>query len=159
MSTHAGPSGHSQHHISPVRLYLVVWIGLMILTAITVGVYKFDFGALNVVIAMAVATVKASLVVLFFMHLKYDKPFHAVAFSIGIIFFGLFLGLQLLDVATRTDPEPTKDFAPVPPPTLKVGKAGGHGGAAPAGEKAGEQSAAPAAEPGATPAAQPAEHK
>ncbi|HZS06875.1 MAG TPA: cytochrome C oxidase subunit IV family protein [Blastocatellia bacterium] len=165
MSTHAATHGHSHHHISPIRLYLAVWIGLMILTAITVGVYKFDFGALNVVIAMAVATVKASLVVLFFMHLKYDKPFHAVAFSIGIIFFGLFLGLQLVDVATRTDPEPTRDFAPVerpsPPAEKKTTLPAEHAGESPAGHTSTAGSATgsePAAQPSAAPSKAP-EHK
>lgn len=172
MSTHAGDSGHSHIHVSPVRLYVAVWVALMVLTAITVGVAQVDFGALNVVVAMAVATIKASLVVLFFMHLKYDKPFHAVAFGIGIVFFGIFLGLQLLDVGTRTDPEPARNFAVIPTPTPWVAPA--HGGAAtehsaaPAGEKkeapAAEHSPAPAAEekketPAASPAAKAAEHK
>ena len=163
MSTHAGASGQPHIHISPVRLYVVIWGALMVFTAITVGVAQVDFGSLNVVVAMAVATIKASLVVLFFMHLKYDKPFHAVAFSMGIIFFGLFLGLMLLDVDSRTDPEPSKIFAVIPTPTPFVAPAHGAAsgaaatehGAAPAGEqKEAPAAAAPAApEKGAAPAA------
>ncbi|MFN7947288.1 MAG: cytochrome C oxidase subunit IV family protein [Blastocatellia bacterium] len=181
MSTHAGASGQSHVHVSPVRLYVIIWVALMVFTAITVGVAQVDFGSLNIVVAMTVATIKASLVVLFFMHLKYDKPFHAVAFSLGIVFFGLFLGLMLLDVGTRTDPEPAKNFAVIPTPTPFVAPAHGSGGAAatehsaaPAGEKkeapaaaAPEKSAAPAAgekknAPAASPSAAPtkaAEHK
>ena len=187
MSTHAGASGQSHVHISPVRLYVIIWVALMVFTAITVGVAQVDFGSLNVVVAMTVATIKASLVVLFFMHLKYDKPFHAVAFSLGIVFFGLFLGLMLLDVSTRTDPEPLRNFAVIPTPTPYVatshgaasGAAATEHSAAPAGEKkeapaaatapaaapeksaspaAGEKKAAPAASPSAAPT-KAAEHK
>lgn len=145
MTTHAGRSGHSQVHVSPVRLYVVVWVALMALTIITVGVAQLDFGPLNVVVAMTVATIKAALVVLFFMHLKYDKPFHAVAFGLGIVFFGIFLGFQLLDVGTRTDPEPARNFAVIPTPTPYV--AGSHGAA--------EHSAAPAEKKEAPAASQP----
>ncbi|MFN0119967.1 MAG: cytochrome C oxidase subunit IV family protein [Blastocatellia bacterium] len=130
MSTH---SGHSGHHISPISQYVIIWLALMALTIITVGVAQLDFGPLNTVVAMTVATIKAGLVVLFFMHLKYDKPFHSVAFGIGIVFFGLFLGLMLLDVGARTDPEPSRNFAVIPTPTPYIGKphgSGGHGAAA-----------------------------
>ncbi len=152
MSTHAGTSGHAPHHISPVSLYLRIWIGLMILTAITVFVYNFDFGPLNIVVAMTVATIKASLVVLFFMHLKYDKPFHAVAFGIGIVFFGLLLGLTLLDIQSRTDPIPSHDFAVLPTPTPRPVQAeGGHGAAA--------SEVKPEAKSEAKPTAAPAAHK
>ncbi len=158
MSTHAGTTSHA-HHISPVKLYVQIWIGLMILTAITVFVYNFDFGSLNIVVAMTVATIKASLVVLFFMHLKYDKPFHAVAFAIGIVFFGLLLGLTLLDVQTRTDPIPSHDFAVLPTPIPRPVQAeGGHGGATSEAKPAASE-AKPEAKAEAKPTAAPAEHK
>lgn len=84
----------------------------MVLTVITVLAYyiplwlKVDLGAANVIIAMAIATTKASLVVLFFMGLKYDKRFLLVAFLSSLIFLGLFLGFTLLDINTREDQVP-----------------------------------------------------
>ena len=100
------------HHISSVGMYWGIWVGLMILTIITVLAYyiplwlKVDLGAANVIIAMAIATTKATLVCLYFMHLKYDKRFNLIAFLSSLIFLGLFLGFTLLDINTREDAQP-----------------------------------------------------
>jgi hypothetical protein len=67
---------------------------------------KIDLGAANVIIAMAIATTKASLVCLYFMHLKYDKKFNSIAFLSSLIFLGLFLAFTLLDINTREDALP-----------------------------------------------------
>ncbi|HYE73293.1 MAG TPA: cytochrome C oxidase subunit IV family protein [Blastocatellia bacterium] len=111
---HAG--GHGAHHIVPAKMYWLVYAGLMVLTVVTVGAYYLpdvlskiagqpvDLGAANVVIAMAIATCKASLVCLFFMQLKYDKKFNLIAFLSSLIFLGLFLGFTLMDIKFRTDP-------------------------------------------------------
>jgi cytochrome c oxidase subunit 4 len=110
---HTEHSAHAtHHHISSAGLYWGIWIGLMILTVITVLAYyiplwlKIDLGAANVIIAMAIATTKASLVVLYFMHLKYDKKFNMIAFLSSLIFLGLFLAFTLLDINTREDAQP-----------------------------------------------------
>lgn len=110
---HAEHAAHeSHHHISPSSLYWTVWVGLMILTAITVLAYyipvwlNLKLGAGNVVIAMVIATTKASLVCLFFMGLKYDKKFNLIAFLSSLIFLGLFLSFTLLDINTREDQQP-----------------------------------------------------
>ena len=111
MSEHAtAPDAHdAQHHLSPISLYVTVWIGLMILTAVTVLAYyipiwlNVSLGAANIVIAMAIATVKASLVAWYFMHLRHDKKFHLLAFLSSLIFLGLFLTFTLLDINTRED--------------------------------------------------------
>lgn len=113
MSAHnAEHDAHSSHHVSPVSLYWAVWGGLMVFTVITVLAYyiplwlNVNLGAANVIIAMAIATTKASLVVLYFMGLKYDKKFLAIAFLSSLIFLGLFLGFTLLDINTRDDQQP-----------------------------------------------------
>lgn len=107
--------GHSGHFIVPVKVYWTVYAALMVLTAVTVGAYYLpdvlskiagqpvELGAANVVIAMAIATLKASLVCLFFMQLKYDKKFNLIAFLSSLIFLGLFLGLTLIDIKFRED--------------------------------------------------------
>lgn len=145
----------SHHHISPVSLYWGVWGALMVLTVITVLAYyiplwlNLNLGAANVVIAMAIATTKATLVCLYFMHLKYDKKFNLIAFLSSLIFLGLFLAFTLLDINTREDQQPFMK-------PLYAGKEmpleGGHSteSAAPATPKA--EGAAPAAAPAASPA-------
>jgi len=84
-------------HVADFRVLLAVFGALVVLTAITVGVSYFDFGALNLLVAVSVATVKAALVALYFMHLRYDSLFNAIIFTIGVAFLGLFLGLTMLD--------------------------------------------------------------
>jgi cytochrome c oxidase subunit IV len=126
---HAAPNAHTSHHVSPSSMYWTVWGGLMILTVITVLAYyipiwlKIDLGAANVIIAMAIATTKASLVVLYFMGLKYDKRFLAVAFLSSLIFLALFLGFTLLDINTREDSQPFAKPVYVP---KEVPLQGGH---------------------------------
>ena len=61
------------HHIAPMKLYLGIGATLMILTAITVMVSFINLGGWNVVVALIIASIKGSLVALFFMHLYYDK--------------------------------------------------------------------------------------
>lgn len=65
---------HQLGHIVPRKTYLTILIALLILTAITVAVARVDFGNWNLVVAMLVASIKAGLVTLFFMHLKYESP-------------------------------------------------------------------------------------
>lgn len=94
--------GHGEHHgiahTATVRVLLTTWIALMILTLITVGATKVDLGAnYNLALAMAIAVVKATLVVLFFMHLRYDKLFHSVIIAGGILAGALFIGFALMD--------------------------------------------------------------
>ncbi len=152
---HTEHSAHAtHHHISSVGMYWGVWIGLMILTIITVLAYyiplwlKIDLGAANVIIAMAIATTKATLVCLYFMHLKYDKRFNLIAFLSSLIFLGLFLAFTLLDINTREDAQPfTKPIYTGRDLPLE----GGHSsGAAPAATTSqSPATAAPAASPAA----------
>ncbi len=81
--------------------YAVTLGALLVLTVITVIAAGFDFGSGNVVIALGIATVKASLVALVFMHLRHDKPINAVIAVAGFIFLGLFLMFTLLDIDNR----------------------------------------------------------
>jgi len=99
----------SQHHTDTdtfrkdARTYTIVLAVLLTLTVVTVTAagIRFESGMVNVVIALGIATVKASLVALFFMHLLHDKPFNAIALVAGFLFLGLFLGLTYADVGTR----------------------------------------------------------
>lgn len=95
------------HEHSPLPYHLTL-IALLILTAITVGASYIQFGssAANVTIALSIATVKATLVALVFMHLKDDKKVNAIIATAGFLFLGIFLMFCLLDFGTRRDPIP-----------------------------------------------------
>jgi cytochrome c oxidase subunit 4 len=96
--THPGAA-----HAHGVGIYHLTLIALLILTAITVGAsyIQFGSGAANVVIALSIATVKAILVALFFMHLLHEKPVNTIIAVAGFLFLGIFLMFCLLDATTR----------------------------------------------------------
>jgi len=98
----------AQHHILPLRLYFTVAGALMVLTALTVYVAQFHFGPYNLVVAMLVAATKASLVALFFMHLKYDNKVYLVSFITAIVLLAVFIVLTMFDTMTRGDVDPEK---------------------------------------------------
>jgi cytochrome c oxidase subunit 4 len=110
-------SSRTEHELDPkveARNYALTLAILLILTAITVGASYIQFGSLNVVIALTIATIKASLVALFFMHLRHDKPVNAVIACAGFLFLGIFLMFTFLDVDTRDPLQPVNLKAVAP---------------------------------------------
>lgn len=91
------------HHIIPQSILFKVFGGLVVLTVLTVAVAQVDLGPLNIPVAIGLATLKASLVVMFFMALKYDKGVNALVFSVGSVFVVIFLVFTLFDTAYRGD--------------------------------------------------------
>jgi cytochrome c oxidase subunit 4 len=89
--------GEHLGHVVPIKVLVGVWIALVVLTWVTVAVTYRDWGGLNLWVAMAIATVKASLVAMYFMHLRYDNPFHAIILVSALLFVMLFIGLALMD--------------------------------------------------------------
>ena len=75
------------HHIVPAKVYASILGALLFLTFITVWVAQFDFGFANMIVAMGVATLKALLVMAFFMHLKYEGLMPRVIIGNGFFFF------------------------------------------------------------------------
>lgn len=100
-------STHASHHHPSAKLYAGILGALLVLTVITVFAASFDFGSVSIVIALAIATVKASLVALFFMHLRYDKPMNALIFCAGLFFLGLFLWFCMMDAGSRPNIYPS----------------------------------------------------
>lgn len=102
-------------YTSDGRTYGLVLLTLLVLTAITVAAAGVRFGspAVNVVVALTIATVKASLVALYFMHLRHDRPMYALIFVTGLVFLGLLLMLTLVDVVTRLPVQPAGAVAPI----------------------------------------------
>jgi cytochrome c oxidase subunit 4 len=82
-------------------VYIKTLVSLLILTGITIGASYINLGSGNVVVALLIATVKASLVVLFFMHLRWDKPVYGIVAMAGFLFLGIFLMFCLMDQDTR----------------------------------------------------------
>jgi cytochrome c oxidase subunit 4 len=87
----------SEHQPTSLRVYLAVFVSLLALTWLTVWVAQHDLGDLNIVIAVVIATLKAGLVVLFFMHLLHDRPINAVVLGFALFMLGLLISLSLLD--------------------------------------------------------------
>ena len=81
------------------RVLAAVFAALLLLTALTVTVAGVDLGNLNLYAALAIAGLKATLVVLYFMHLRYDRPFLLVVFLGCLMFVVLFISLVLTDAA------------------------------------------------------------
>ena len=98
---------HAAHAHGGIKQYAAVLSALLVLTVITVGASYLDFGAANIVIAIAIATVKASLVALFFMHLKDDNPVNAMILVSCFLFLGLLLTFCLLDIDNRPGDAPS----------------------------------------------------
>lgn len=89
------------HHIIPFDVYIKVIAALLVLTVVTVAASRVDFGAMNTVIAIFIASVKASLVLAYFMHLKYDDRLYLVAFGTGVFFLILLWFFSFVDYFTR----------------------------------------------------------
>ena len=90
------------------KTYLLVWAGLMCLTGLTAGVSFINLHQWSAPVAMAIAAVKALLVALFFMHLRYEKQKVVWAFAVASVFWlSIMLVLSMTDYITR-------GFIPVP---------------------------------------------
>lgn len=139
--SHAHAAHHDDHDKNAVKVYGGVLAALLILTAITVWASTIHFGSgmVNVVVALGIATIKASLVGLFFMHLIHDRPMNSIIMVGSFVFLGIFLISCYTDFATRD---------PLLPTNLKVETA-------PAGTTV-PNPAAPGAAPGSGPVANPA---
>ncbi len=84
-------------HVVPLQVLAGIFVALLALTYVTVAVTSIDLGSFNLWIALGVATVKGALVVLYFMHLRYDSPFNSIVFITAFVFLFLFLGIVIMD--------------------------------------------------------------
>jgi len=97
---HVADDEHEAHglaHVMPVRILVGVFLALVLFTVLTVVATFFPTGSLEIWISLGIATIKASLVAAYFMHLRYDNPLNAVLFAFGLLFVALFVGFLLLD--------------------------------------------------------------
>ncbi len=101
-------------HIVPTKLYIRVFAALLVLTAITVAVSFYDLGGgrlhyANAIVALTIAVLKASLVVLFFMHVRYSSRFTWVLAVAGFFWLAILIGFTMADRVSRP-------WMPSPPP-------------------------------------------
>lgn len=113
MDSSAAAHGHEDHvHVMPLPMYFGVFGALLVLTVITVGVSVLGLPPLlSIIVALAVATVKATLVVLYFMHLRYENLFYSFIFVSSLFFVLLFFVFTLGDTAYRGFVVPEQDTA------------------------------------------------
>jgi cytochrome c oxidase subunit IV len=105
----AGEHGHDQDpddgqvhsHVASVQFYVGILAILVAFTLLTVGVASIHLGPLNLAVAIAIASAKATLVVMFFMHLKYDNRFNATIVICSLMFIGVFFAYTMNDTDTR----------------------------------------------------------
>ena len=97
-------------HISSVPFYVGIFLGLLVLTGVTVGQSYVDLGRMNIVLVVLIATMKASLVVTFFMHLKWDNKFNALIFVSTLFFIGVFFAYTLNDTDRRGELDPDQNM-------------------------------------------------
>lgn len=105
MSSHSEAATHGQHtfheHVVPISTYIGVFVTLLIATGLTTWVAFQDLGSWNVVVALVIAVCKATLVVLFFMHVKYNKGLSRIVLVGAVFWLGIMITFTLSDELTR----------------------------------------------------------
>ena len=91
----------SQDHIVPVRIYWIVFLTLLVMTGVTYAVAQVDLGRFNIVVALAIAIFKATLVILFFMHVKYSTKLTKTVVASGFVFLLVMVFFTMTDLLTR----------------------------------------------------------
>jgi len=90
----------SEYVVSP-KVYYTIFSCLMVLTALTVAASTVDLGSFNVVVALGIAIVKATLVLLYFMHLRYSQKLTWLVVSAAFVWLFILIGLTMSDELTR----------------------------------------------------------
>jgi cytochrome c oxidase subunit 4 len=94
-------SEHGYGHVSPVSLYIAIFLALMVMTGLTVFAAFVNLGVFNPSVAIGIAIFKATLVILFFMHVKYQSRLTKLVVMTGLFFLVILLGETMIDYASR----------------------------------------------------------
>jgi cytochrome c oxidase subunit 4 len=100
---HDPDDGQVHAHVSSVKFYVGILAILITFTLLTVAVASIHLGPLNLAVAIIIASAKATLVVMFFMHLKYDNRFNATIVICSLMFIGVFFAYTMNDTDTRAE--------------------------------------------------------
>jgi cytochrome c oxidase subunit 4 len=88
-------------HIVSYKTFLIIWVALLILTGITIAVAQYNLGALNIWVALGIATLKAGLVVAVFMHMQYENRLFKLSLLSALAILAIFIGFTFFDVLYR----------------------------------------------------------
>ncbi len=94
-------SHEHEEHLVPIKVFVTVWVGLITLTFVTVGAAYLDLKHMSVIVALLIASVKSTLVVMYFMHLRFEKPIFTWFFVAAIGTFVTFMLLTFADYYYR----------------------------------------------------------
>ena len=96
-------TGHAEHehHVTPPIVYVVIFATLLVLTGVTVGASYIEMGVLNPIVALLIGVVKARLVILFFMGVKYSTRLTKLTVGAGLFTFLVLIGMTLSDYISR----------------------------------------------------------
>ena len=92
-----GGGQDEEHHVVPYHVYVLVWLGLVLLTVVTVAVSYVDMKHVTVLAAMLIATSKATLVLLYFMHIRFEKLLYVGMILAVLIMYAILIGLTFVD--------------------------------------------------------------
>ncbi|MDI3290101.1 cytochrome C oxidase subunit IV family protein [Polyangium sp. 15x6] len=111
---HGSANGDHVPHVLPFKVYIGTFATLLFLTVVTVAASYVDIGHTgNLIVALLIATIKASVVALIFMHLKWDHKFHGIIFVSALIFLAVFIGITMSDTEFRGEAESIEAHNPV----------------------------------------------
>ena len=98
---HAHAHGEPHVHVTPLKIYIIIFLTLMVMTALTVAAAYVDLGAMNTLVALGIASFKATLVVLYFMHVIHASRLTKLIVVTGLFFLAILLSMTMIDYATR----------------------------------------------------------
>jgi cytochrome c oxidase subunit 4 len=90
-----------KHEPVPYRTFILIWFALLIMTVVTIAVSRVNLGALNIWVALAIASVKSSLVIFIFMHLRQESKLFKLGLLTLFVVVAIFIGLTFTDVIYR----------------------------------------------------------
>jgi cytochrome c oxidase subunit 4 len=93
--------GHAHGHIESAKNYVLVFLGLIVLTVLTTAVAFVDLGMFNVAVALGIATGKMLLVALFFMHVKHSSALTKLILVGALLWLAIMIGFTMADFNTR----------------------------------------------------------
>jgi len=101
MSGHGGSHDTPETHVVPYSVYIGVFLALLVGTAVTTAVAYVNLGAFNTPVALLIAFIKMTLVILFFMHVKYQTGLTQIAIVTAFFWLAIMITLTLTDELTR----------------------------------------------------------
>jgi cytochrome c oxidase subunit 4 len=98
---HADNHGDHEHHVTPPIVYVIIFAVLLVCTGLTVGASYIEMGVFNPIVALGIGVFKATLVVLFFMGVKYSTKLTKLTVFAGLFTFLALIGMTLADYISR----------------------------------------------------------